>query len=177
MSSHRIESSRPVRFVNTKWRRVRRKWPELRHQALPWLAAFLGNIVITGWVYSLVEGVGPIAGPWWGLVTGSTTGYGDLYPHSTAGRGIAGYLIVSSIVLDRIFSAQLTKVMIEEPNLYSDAEQERDEAASVLTLALVVKMAGEANIDVYGLPEFNLWRQAVRRVEDEEKAREEASND
>lgn len=129
-------------------RTAKQKWPELRRQVGPWLALFLGNIVATGWLYSLVEKVGPIEGPWWGIVTGSTTGYGDLYPQSTAGRGIAAYLILSSIVIDRVMSAKIVTVMVEEPNLYSHLEQEREEVKSDLILALLARLA-ERNHGLY----------------------------
>jgi hypothetical protein len=50
-------------------------------------------------VYALLEDKGPIEGLWWGIVTGSTVGYGDFYPSSTAGRAIGAVLIVAMLVL------------------------------------------------------------------------------
>lgn len=50
-------------------------------------------------VYALLEDKGPIEGLWWGIVTGSTVGYGDFYPSSTAGRAVGAILIVSMLVL------------------------------------------------------------------------------
>jgi hypothetical protein len=49
--------------------------------------------------YAILEGKGPIEGLWWGVVTGSTVGYGDYYPSSTAGRAVGAVLIVSMMVL------------------------------------------------------------------------------
>jgi hypothetical protein len=149
-------------------RRLRRRWPELRRQAGPWFLAFVGNVIVTGWIYALVEHVGPLEGPWWALVTGSTTGYGDLYPHSTAGRGIAAYLILSSIVLDRIFSAKLVAVMVEEPHLYSDAEQERDEARGELELELLSRLLRERGLDPTFGPAWDRYSTALERVQREE---------
>jgi hypothetical protein len=49
--------------------------------------------------YAVLEDKGPIEGLWWGIVTGSTVGYGDFYPSSTAGRAVGAFLIVSMLVL------------------------------------------------------------------------------
>lgn len=49
--------------------------------------------------YAVLEDKGPIEGLWWGIVTGSTVGYGDFYPASTTGRAIGAVLIVSMLVL------------------------------------------------------------------------------
>jgi hypothetical protein len=50
-------------------------------------------------VYALLEDRGPIEGLWWGIVTGSTVGYGDYYPATTEGRAVGAVLIVSMLVL------------------------------------------------------------------------------
>jgi hypothetical protein len=55
--------------------------------------------VVCSLVYALLEDKGPIVGLWWGIVTGSTVGYGDFYPSSTAGRAVGAFLIVSMLVL------------------------------------------------------------------------------
>ncbi len=49
--------------------------------------------------YAVLEDKGPIEGLWWGIVTGSTVGYGDFYPASTTGRAVGAVLIVSMLVL------------------------------------------------------------------------------
>lgn len=59
----------------------------------------LGIWVVCSLTYALLEDKGPIEGLWWGIVTGSTVGYGDFYPSSTAGRAIGAILIVSMLVL------------------------------------------------------------------------------
>lgn len=59
----------------------------------------LGIWVACSLVYALLEDKGPIEGLWWGIVTGSTVGYGDFYPSSTAGRAVGAVLIVSMLVL------------------------------------------------------------------------------
>ena len=60
-------------------------------------------LVLAIWVgcsltYAALEDKGPVEGLWWGIVTGSTVGYGDFYPSTTAGRAIGAVLIVSMLV-------------------------------------------------------------------------------
>ena len=59
----------------------------------------LGIWVACSLTYAVLEDKGPIEGLWWGIVTGSTVGYGDFFPSSTAGRAIGAVLIVSMLVL------------------------------------------------------------------------------
>ncbi|WP_210503265.1 potassium channel family protein [Nocardioides xinjiangensis] len=59
----------------------------------------LGTWVACSFVYALLEDKGPIESLWWGIVTGSTVGYGDFYPSTTAGRAVGAILIVSMLVL------------------------------------------------------------------------------
>jgi len=61
--------------------------------------AILAIWVACSLVYALLEDKGPIEGLWWGIVTGSTVGYGDFYPSSTAGRAVGAVLIVAMLVL------------------------------------------------------------------------------
>jgi len=83
------------------------------------------NVIACGEIYALLEGKGPIQGPWWALVTASTVGYGDLYPASTVGRGIAGWLIVTSIAFVAMGTAQLTNHLLTDPNAWTDDEQKQ----------------------------------------------------
>ena len=60
-------------------------------------------LILAIWVgcsltYAVLEDKGPVEGLWWGIVTGSTVGYGDFYPATTAGRTIGAVLIVAMLV-------------------------------------------------------------------------------
>ena len=59
----------------------------------------LGIWVACSLTYAVLEDKGPVEGLWWGIVTGSTVGYGDFYPASTTGRAVGALLIVSMLVL------------------------------------------------------------------------------
>lgn len=88
------------------------------------LAVLVGNTVASSWTYSLLEDKGPIEGLWWGIVTGSTVGYGDFYPESTAGRGVGAWLIVTTIIAVAIGTAQLSSKLIVDHDAFTHEEQE-----------------------------------------------------
>lgn len=83
----------------------------------------LANVVTCSALYSLLEKAGPISGMWWSIVTGSTVGYGDFYPQDTAGRGVAGYFIVSSVVLTILWGAHVNRAFINDPDAWTNSEQ------------------------------------------------------
>jgi hypothetical protein len=102
------------------------------------LAVILNGVVCSG-LYSLKEGKGPIEGLWWGLVSGSTVGYGDQYPVSTLGRAIAAWLIISSVVGVALLTGQVSAwcnrdawLHEEQEQLKADARASRDAAEAAL---------------------------------------------
>jgi len=88
----------------------------------------LVGLVLVSWVgcsaaYALLERQGPIESLWWGVVTGSTVGYGDYYPDSTAGRGVAVVLIVTMIVFVPIAIGHVIAGLVVDRHEFSHEEQ------------------------------------------------------
>jgi voltage-gated potassium channel len=61
---------------------------------------------------------------WFGLVTVTTTGYGDLSPHSVWGRVFAAALMVISWVLNILLGAQVAAKLIVDSDAWTNDEQE-----------------------------------------------------
>lgn len=89
-----------------------------------WLfGALVVNLTVSSLIYAAAEHKGPITSMWWGVVSGSTTGYGDQYPVTTAGRAIACWLIVSMLFLVSVLNGQVTQAVLDDPDAWTDAEQ------------------------------------------------------
>jgi voltage-gated potassium channel len=94
------------------------------------LLAALGVVIVaSATAYAVLERKGPIESLWWVVVTGSTVGYGDFYPETTAGRAVGAFLIISMFVLALCCGAQLTARLIPDPHVFTDEEQRRVFAA------------------------------------------------
>ena len=65
---------------------------------------------------------------WFGLVTVTTTGYGDLTPHSITGRVVAVALMVISWVLNILLGAQVAARLIVDSDAWTHGEQEEVKA-------------------------------------------------
>ena len=120
--------------------------------SLVWLAGHIGRIavaMVAVWLacsgaYMLVERTGPVQALWWGLVTASTTGYGDLYPQTTVGRGIAAVLMISMVwVLLPLWTASIASRLIVNHDAFTHEEQERLQARLDEVLAEVRELRGE----------------------------------
>jgi len=88
------------------------------------LLVILSDYLVCGMLFNIVEHRGFIKSMWWAIVTGFTVGYGDVYPATTAGRGIGAFLIVSAWFLSIIASAFITATIIQNRDLWTHAEQE-----------------------------------------------------
>lgn len=104
--------------------------------------------------YWLFEGVvggrdeGPIRSLWWAVVTASTVGYGDAYPETTAGRGVAVLLIVAMVTLILpMITALFTAKLIVDRDAFTHEEQEEIK----MTLAAIAeKMEIDTKFNIDG---------------------------
>lgn len=112
----------------------------------------LGIWVVCSLTYALLEDKGPIEGLWWGIVTGSTVGYGDFYPSSTAGRAVGAILIVSMLVLVPIAIGHVIANLVFDKESLAVATvledlHERIDKLEHLTLASLEAQHGRAWLD------------------------------
>ncbi len=87
------------------------------------LAVLVGDFVLASGLYWAIEGTGPVASMWWAVVTGTTTGYGDYSPVTTAGRGVAVAFMLSMLLLVLCAGAHFTRAVLHDPDAFTDAEQ------------------------------------------------------
>ncbi len=87
------------------------------------LAAVVGDFLLCSGLYWAIEGTGPVASMWWAIVTGTTTGYGDYSPVTTAGRGVAVFFMLSMLLLVLCVGAHFTRTVLHDPDAFTDAEQ------------------------------------------------------
>jgi voltage-gated potassium channel len=52
---------------------------------------------------------------WWSIATITTVGYGDMYPVTPEGRGIATFIMLSGIAIFGVVSANLAALFIRKP--------------------------------------------------------------
>lgn len=107
------------------------------------LMLVVSNWAVCSGLYSLKEGRGPIEGAWWGLVTGSTVGYGDQYPTSTLGRGIASWLIVSSVIGIALITGQVAGWCNRDAWKNDEQEQLKADVAAAQAEAAASREAAE----------------------------------
>lgn len=96
-----------------------------RHQLGNTLAVAFITMVMSGVIVSRIDpSIGTVwDGMWWAWVTMATVGYGDVVPHSAAGRLFGALLILFGVVLLSLLTANLAAFFIG-----SDVEKvERDE--------------------------------------------------
>ncbi|MUN63850.1 hypothetical protein GMA12_12000 [Kocuria sediminis] len=113
-----------------------RAWPGIRREVLPALVIFWVNLIACGLAFAALESDDDwFLGLYWSAVTGSTTGYGDVLPQSTAATVLTIYAIASSWLLNLIVATLLIKNVIPEPHLFTDAEQRHGQAHDAVQTA------------------------------------------
>jgi voltage-gated potassium channel len=76
---------------------------------------------------------------WWAVTTITTVGYGDHFPRTAAGRGVAAALMISGIALFGIITASIAAYFVEHdsetggsaPQLQAQLEQISDRLAAI----------------------------------------------
>jgi len=92
-----------------------------RHRGLIWvLAGWCGVMVITSvGLYAAEHGANaavasPLDALWWGIVTMTTVGYGDVYPITPEGRLFAAALMILGIGLFAAVTATITSFLVAD---------------------------------------------------------------
>lgn len=106
-----------------------------RHKGFAWLLlAWIGVMVVcSGWLYVAEHGINkaienPFDALWWGVVTLTTVGYGDVTPVTTEGRLAAMALMLLGIGLFGAITATITSYFISMDLRRVEAEVETDVA-------------------------------------------------
>lgn len=97
------------------WRHL---WRTVSRSNLPVIAALLTVVLISGGVLIIFaeDGRGPFSNffnvIWYGVVSMTTTGYGDIYPATTMGRVIAMGIIVAGVTLTSMLTASVSSLFV-----------------------------------------------------------------
>lgn len=78
---------------------------------------------------------------WWAVVTITTVGYGDTYPVSAAGRGIAAVVMLAGITLFGLLTANLAAVFLERGGVGQGTDSHDGEQLSEKLDELLTRVA------------------------------------
>lgn len=82
---------------------------------------------------------------WWAVTTVTTVGYGDTYPVTAAGRGVAAFLMVSGIGLLGVLTANVAAFFIEKEQQEDAVSEKLDEVLRRLEQLELRWSGGEAS--------------------------------
>ena len=71
---------------------------------------------------------------WWAVTTVTTVGYGDMFPVTPAGRGIAAFLMISGIALFGVLTANIAAFFVEQDQEVDPLVSKLDEVLRRLDL-------------------------------------------
>jgi voltage-gated potassium channel len=74
---------------------------------------------------------------WWAVETITTVGYGDVVPHSPAGRTVAAILMLVGISLIPTVTSMVVSTLISKRSRASEEEAEQDRAEHMAALARI----------------------------------------
>jgi voltage-gated potassium channel len=90
-------------------------------------AAALVALFVSGWAFAEVEHAQHLTvwdGVWFSMVTAATVGYGDIVPHTLAGRLIAIFMMLVGIGLAGLFTGALAERFLHSPAAAGPAEED-----------------------------------------------------
>lgn len=89
------------------------------------ILSYLAFILVTGSLFSVLDGVGFGDSIWWAVVTASTVGYGDITPQSWQARLLAALLIsVMVLLVIPLITAHFASKLIVDNDAFHHEEQE-----------------------------------------------------
>jgi voltage-gated potassium channel len=80
---------------------------------------------------------------WWAIATITTVGYGDMYPVTAFGRGVAVFLMLTGITLFGLLTAQVAAFFIHEDQEGEEKVERREYADIVQRLERMERMLAE----------------------------------
>ena len=87
-------------------------------------------------------------GLWWAITTVTTVGYGDKYPITAAGRGIAVALMILGIAAFGLITANLAALFLEQQEDETQVRLRAIEEELRQIKAAVTRTNDDANLDV-----------------------------
>src|SRR5215212_2662578 len=87
--------------------------------------AFFFIIFSSAFSYSLSENTSFLEGLWWSIVTATTVGYGDSFPHHMLGKITAiGLMLTMVLLIIPAITARMASGLIVNNDAFTNAEQE-----------------------------------------------------
>lgn len=121
---------RPVRPTRRRVSRPERRWIEYAIVYVSAAAVAIAVVLAFGvWLVDPDAFTSFGEAIWWGIVTVSTVGYGDVTPNNAAGRTIAALLIVFSMAFFPVLTGLVTSALLSARDR-ARGEQADDEASA-----------------------------------------------